>query len=438
MSSKIERVEMIADKLIAAVESLCIVRAGYPYTYEQPANNILCCVREFAFDLKNGDSDSARRSASELTGGLLSCGSRRVTGDIMLDFILDCVLIRENAFSLAAASGRRDEALMLAMRRELNALKVISELDEGTMHKLIAECAAANPAPDSASKFAQAAWSGASGSPVGREMNQAQRARLAPPESCWYYGDFELRDAYCADNELELVYKRFIDEEALGALADELWRFFSKNGCGDFLKYRHFYFDGTLSPLPELRGGSYVAFAESEFGTLYANAAAFLNGDSAKPMLLCGRQGSGKTTLMLELMDELPELHTVFVTPGVKSAELFALLEKLRRQPLKFMLLMDDLNPAALSGLCEPMLPMNVLAAATSAVPVMQSFFEITAELPMLDMDEFIRAVTVLLEAEGASMPRETVRSACLDFKTETGCELNIASAVRVKELLQS
>ena len=102
------------------------------------------------------------------------------------------------------------------------------------------------------------------------------------------------------------------------------------------------------------------------------------------------------------------------------------------------MLLMDDLNPASLSGICEPMLPMNVLVAAASAVPVMPSFFEITAELPDMEPEEFIHAVMMLLEADGAYMPRETVRSACMDHRMETKCELNIASAVRVKELLRS
>lgn len=437
MSSRLERVEMAADRLISAINSLTVVRK--PLTIQPTYFDLWYqTLFQFADLLKDAQPVWARPQADEITRILLCCGARRVTGDIMLDFILHTVLITENAFSKAAASGRRDEALMLAMRRDLNALKVISELDEGTMYKLIAEAAAANPSPDSASKLAQAAWSGGGGSSLGREPNHAQRSRLAPPDSCWYYGEFELRDAYCADNELEGLYQRFLDEENWGELTEELWRFFSRNGSGDFLKYRHFYFDGELKPLPELRAGSFVGFAEAELDALRSNASAFLEGESAKPMLLCGRQGSGKTTLMLELMDELPSLHTVFVPNYIKSSEILALLEKLRNQPMKFMLFMDDLNPNSLNGLCEPMLPMNVLVSAASAVPVMQSFFEITVELPDMEMEEFIRAVMMLLEADGAYMPRETVRSACMDHRMETKCELNIASAVRVKELLQS
>ena len=434
MSSRAERVERAAGRLIEAINSLSIVRDESEGRRIDPVfENILhvvCSIQQLA------EPDTT--FAGYLTRSLFACGARRVTGDIMLDFLLHTILITENAFSKSAASGRRDEALMLAMRRDLNALKVISELDEGTLYKLIAEAAAANLSPDSASKLAQAAWSGGSGSSFGREPNQAQRTRLAPPESCWYYGEFELRDAYCADNELEQMYRRFLDEDNWGELTEELWRFFSRNGSGDFLKYRHFYFDGELKPLPELRAGNCVGFAEREFDVLRENACAFLRGESAKPMLLCGRQGSGKTTLMLELMDELPSLHTVFVPSYVKSSEILALLEKLRDQPVRFMLLMDDFSPNSLNGICEPMLPMNVLVSATSAVPVMQSFFEITAELPDMEMEEFIRAVMMLLEADGAYMPRETVRSACMDHKMETKCELNIASAVRVKELLQS
>jgi len=435
MSSRVERVAMIADKLYSAVYTLTVLDPlGDPDLTDGPFLDISL----FAEALKGAEPEGAYFYALQITKKLIESGARRVTGDIMLDFLLQTILINENAFSKAAASGRRDEALMLAMRRDLNALKVISELDEGTLYKLIAEAAAANLSPDSASKLAQAAWSGGSGSSLGREPNQAQRSRLAPPESCWYYGEFELRDAYCADNELEGLYQRFLDEENWGELTEELWRFFSRNGSGDFLKYRHFYFDGKLKPLPELRAGSFVGFAEAELDALRSNASAFLEGESAKPMLLCGRQGSGKTTLMLELMDELPSLHTVFVPNYIKSSDILALLEKLRNQPMKFMLFMDDLNPHSLNGICEPMLPMNVLTAAASAVPVMQSFFEITVELPDMEMEEFIRAVMMLLEADGAYMPRETVRSACMDHRMETKCELNIASAVRVKELLQS
>lgn len=437
MSSRLERVEMAADRLISAINSLTVVRK--PLTMQPTYFDLWYqTLFQFADLLKDAQPVWARPQADEITRILLCCGARRVTGDIMLDFILHTVLITENAFSKAAASGRRDEALMLAMRRDLNALKVIYELDEGTMYKLIAEAAAANPSPDSASKFAQAAWSGGGGSSVGREPSQAQRSRLAPPESCWYYGEFELRDAYCADNELEGMYQRFLDEENWGELTEELWHFFNRNGCGDFLKYRHFYFEGELKPLPELRAGNCVLFAEAELDALRSNATAFLAGDSAKPMLLCGRQGSGKTTLMLELMDELPSLHTVFVPNYVKSSEIIALLEKLRNQPVKFMLLMDDLNPHALNGICEPMLPMNVLVSATSAVPTMQSFFEITLELREMDEDEFVRTVMLLIEDEGAYIPKETVRGACTELRAQSRCELNIASAVRVKELLQS
>lgn len=436
MSSRLERVEMAADRLISAVYSLSLVGGHAPYSEHDEW--VFRSIETFANWLKNASTEEMYLEAAELKRHLINCSARRVTGDMMLDHLLHTVLVKENAFSKSAASGRRDEALMLAMRRDLNALKVISELDEETMYKLIAEAAAARPSPDSASKFASAAWSGGSGPYLGREPNQVQRNRFAPTESCWYYGEFELRDAYCADNELEEMYRRFLDEDDWGALTEELWRFFCRNGCGKFLQYRHFYFDGELKPLPELRAGSFVGFAETEFDLLRANASAFLEGESAKPMLLCGRQGSGKTTLMFELMDELPNLHTVFVPSCVKSSEILALLVELRAQPLKFMLLMDDLNPSSLSGISEPMLPMNVLVAATSAVPVMPSFFEITAELPDMEMDEFIRAVMMLLEADGAYMPRETVRSACMDHRMETKCELNIASAVRVKELLQS
>ncbi|MBQ3937740.1 MAG: DUF815 domain-containing protein, partial [Clostridia bacterium] len=293
--------------------------------------------------------------------------------------------------------------------------------------------------PDTAVKLATAAWGGAVPAPTPKER-QPVPFRYDPPENCWHYGEFELRDSFCADAALEGMYRRFLENDDWTELASDLWSFHSAYGCGDFLRYRNFCLDasGALRPLPDLRAGDFVQLAEAEYGALLNNAIAFMRDESAKPMLLYGPQGMGKTTLMLELTDELPELRLVLCPPSVSRQHLLDAFDRLRAQPLKFMALLDDLNPASLTGVSEPMLPMNVLVAACAPVPVLPELFEVTAELPRPQLNEFIRIVIKLLEADQMIMNPDIVRNACVDYQVDTRCDFNVAAAVRVKELLMS
>ena len=119
MSSRLERVEMAADRLISAINSLTVVRK--PLTIQPTYFDLWYqTLFQFADLLKDAQPVWARPQADEITRILLCCGARRVTGDIMLDFTLHTVLITENAFSKAAASGRREEALMLVLSAEVD------------------------------------------------------------------------------------------------------------------------------------------------------------------------------------------------------------------------------------------------------------------------------------------------------------------------------
>ena len=219
-------------------------------------------------------------------------------------------------------------------------------------------------------------------------------------------------------------------------LVNDLWNFHSSYGSGIFLKYRNFIFDGALKPLHELRAGDFVPLMDAEYRILLNNAIAFMRDESAHPMLLCGQQGMGKTTMMLELTDELPQLRLVYTLNG--SLNCIDLLAKLRCQPLKFMLLCDELREDTCETVTEPLLPMNVLLAACSKSPVLPSLFEVVVDLPVLQLNEFVRIVTALLAAENVDAAPEIIRSACVDYQVDTRCEFNVAAAVRVKELLLS
>lgn len=387
-----------------------------------------------------GDARAAAVHASRFTSALISCGSRRVSGDLMMDYVLDTVLMTNNPFAVSAAAGHTDEAVFRAMGRDLAAFRLLSELDEDAVDRIVTECGTARQ-PDTAVQLATAAWGGAQAPHFQKERQPAPPFRYVPPEHCWHYGEFGLRDAYFADAALEGMYRRFLENDEWTELASDLWSFHSSYGSGDFLRYRNFFFDGAknrLFPLPDLRAGDFVQLAETEYRSLLNNAIAFLRDESARPMLLVGAEGMGKTTLMLELTDELPQLRLISVLPGAPRASVLSMLDTLRAQPLKFMTLFDPLDPSSLSGLAEPMLPMNVLLAACTPAPVLQSLFEVTVILPRMQLSDFIRVVMKLLEADKINMPESLVRSACVDYQVDTGCEFTVANAVRVKELLQS
>ena len=423
-----ERIGDIIERLSLALARLTLLSSG--------EDGVIEALARLLGASEVGDPRTALAEATGLTRALLTSGARRVSGDIMMDWVLDRILLSDNPFARLAAQGKSDTALENAMRRDLEAMRVISLLDESTVGRLVAECAEARRS-DPAVKFATAAWSGSSGPASVKDRRENQ---VRYDENCWSYGEFELRDSYAADAALEGMYRRFLENDAWGGLVNDLWSFHSAYGSGRFLRYRNFCLDraGGLSPMPDLRPGDFVQLSEAEYRTLLNNAIAFLRDESAKPMLLYGGAGMGKTTLMLELTDELPQLHLVYVPPTARGADLLKIFGTLRAQPLKFMTLFDDLDTSVLSGVIEPMLPLNVLVAGCAPVPVLESLFEVAVELPRMQLGDFARAVSKLLESEQVAMSQEEVRSACMDYRSDTGAEFSVASAVRVKELLMS
>ena len=280
MQTGSEKLSWVIEKLGAAVSQLSVLRGA--------GGDVIPALLGLVAAADAGDGRTAALRSGELTSALLSCGARRVSGDLMTDFVLDTILMSRNPFAEAASAGRMDEAVFRAMRRDLAATQVLSELDEDVINRIIAECGEGKRV-DPAVKFATAAWGGAP-APNSQSRDQLPKFRFEPSEKCWNYGEFELRDAYCADAALESMYRRFLESDDWTQLASDLWSFHSAYGCGDFLRYRNFCLceNGTLRPLPDLRPGDFVPLMEAEYRTLLNNAIAFLRDESAKPMLLFG------------------------------------------------------------------------------------------------------------------------------------------------------
>ena len=158
--------------------------------------------------------------------------------------------------------------------------------------------------------------------------------------------------------------------------------------------------------------------------------------ESANRMLPCCGEGMGKTTMMLELTDELPKLRLVLVTGGIdKLNDLFDIL---RDQPSKFMVLVDNAAEALTLTVSEPLIPNNVLLAACSREEIGRSLFEVTVKIPQMQLGDEVRCVEKFLSEQNITLSQEIIRNACMDYKADTGRDFSVVSARAAAEMLRS
>lgn len=404
-------------------------------------------LMRFVDDIHAADVFGAHRRIFELTSALVTGGYRRISGNLWLDFLMHELLMRPNAFARSAAENciSVDDALYNAVRCDLSSFNKLAQLDADALGDILRDRVKglkqhSRSTPDATSLMASAAWGGG----VMRvPRNQSPDAGIisAFPASVsvpsWSYEAQPMYGSYVADNALEEIYRRLCNSTDWTELEDDILSFHASYGCGEFLKYRNMLFDGELKPLPVLRAGDFVPLLDSEYRVILNNAIAFMRDESSVPMLVCGADGMGKTTMLFGLTDELPRLRLIYVTGGIgdKFDKLFSTLA---RQPLKFMVMIDDIDGMSLRGICEPLIPPNVLLAASARTPCAPSLFGLTVNLPQLRLNDFTAMVERLLAAKNIHLPSETIRNACVDYQVDTRCEFNISSAVNVSELLQS
>ena len=435
MLDKWEYLNEILDIIDTAANSVSLLGGKGIFERDASGENPLSL---YVSALSSGDIREAKRMLSRFESELVTGAHRRVSGDLLTDAILDTILLSENRFALLAAKGMMDQSLFSAVQRELTALERLNSLSSEDFYLPLAELIRGkNSAPDAAALAASAAWGGGSVHRMPKESTSRRELRLLPsavPGIERQYGEFELTGSYFADEALEEMYHRFANEDDWASLADSLWSFHAGYGTGDFLKYRNFRFDGRLSPLPDLRGGEFVQLYADEYRVLLQNAIEFLRDESAKPMLLCG--GEGKTTMMLELTDELPKLRLVLVTGGIdKLNDLFDIL---RDQPSKFMVLVDNAAEALTLTVSEPLIPNNVLLAACSREEIGRSLFEVTVKIPQMQLGDEVRCVEKFLSEQNITLSQEIIRNACMDYKADTGREFSVVSARAAAEMLRS
>ncbi len=427
-----------AERIAALTSRLTVLRdeTGGP----------LDILREFAYTLSVGDTPGAYRVYHDLARALLLCGARRVSGDLFMDYLLWLVLAREHAFALMAASGRLEAPEQLAMKADLAALGELATLASADLVRMANERhrdlqLRTRYPKDDISAMSTALWSGSAPRPVQQEQkpNGLPASIALPPEQewlPWHYGEQSFPGEWAADEALEEVYLRLLKSPDWRGACDDLWNLFASYGSGDFLKSRVFFVKGgALLPAESTPWVCPVSYYDAQRLRLTESVIAFMRGEAASHALIYGPEGCGKTALALNLAEDLPELRVV-VADDPANADVFWLIEKLRREPLRFLLLLDGVDADACASkvlLCACSrggLPQNVLLAATSREPGSPGTFPLTIEMKYPRISDFIDIVCELLETQDEPFDRQEVRNLCVDLQVDAREKLTMTAAV--------
>lgn len=393
-----------------------------------------------------GDIREAAEACFSMTSAMLRGNYRRVTGDLFKDMLLHKLLLEPHPFARMAAANRLDEALYSGIKADMDVLCSLKDLDGETLYRFIQERykelrQKARP-KDSAARLAEAAWGGSAvRQPVEEALQPLVKLPMFLPAEApnWQYGEEELRDSYVADEALEEMYHRFLESELdWSNMAEDVWNFFSAYGTGAFLKDRLFMWRrGALFPMEDMRLMPARPLLEQEYRACLNHTIEFMRGSTSEPILLTGGDGMGKTTMLFSLADELPEMRFVYVPACRDISELSPLFKVLADQPHKFMVALDD---AAFGGVALRAVPVNVLLFAAASEPSsrVSGAFTKRVTLRELRLDGFADMVQKLLDAEGVALPREVVRSACVDHQVDSKGELTVAAAVTVAQSLKN
>ncbi len=417
----------------------------------EEAEPVFCSLAAMFEALSAGEVPLALRQYHIATRRMLDCPARRVSGNLWRDYLLYLLLQRSNRFSAAAAARNMGEALSLNLKEELSILGGLSELDSAPIARFFGEKQRETrqrlPAKDNISIMSTAVWAGYNNRPLPRGGSEGQTSERQPQiPLCftpWDYGKAGLLDSYVADEALEEIYYRLLSAADWATVADDIISFFASYGSGDFLRYRAFRLDrGELLPLGEEAMTPIVPISlyESQRMRLMENTIHFMQGEKAAGMLLYGGSGVGKTAQVLSLLHELPEVRLIVVSEATLR-DAAGILPLLKSQPLRFVLLLDDINPdgkelrAFSSALCaQRELPENVLLCATARGSVQSGLFSLALNFPYPSLQEFTGLVVELLEADGVYADRTVLHNAGIDHQVDVQNKLTFSGARFIAE----
>ncbi|MBR0025969.1 MAG: DUF815 domain-containing protein [Clostridia bacterium] len=403
--------------------------------------------------LYEGDVMLAQDRYHAFAAELLSGGYRRVSGDLFCDFLLSELLEKKNGFSAMAARGEKDLPTMNAMRAELSILCALSKVTSSRLRDWIMERGRENrsrprPQQDNIALMSNAAWTGGSRTSQ-REFAPQPPAHLPAAlfEGEWLSWEYEAEQEfgdYVSDEALEEIYHRLLHSEDWRDCLEDLWNFHASYGTGSFLRHRMFALSGgKLLPLPGagLAQGEPL-FHEEEHAALMREVIRFMQGEASERILVTGGAGTGKTMSVISLAKELPEVRLV-LTGGEGVHEIADLCETLRQQPLRFLLLIDDVDLSSAefaklrSGFAGGGIGGANILCIVTAREGDDSLFTRRLELRAPTFKEFVELVQRLLSLDGLYFDYDEVQDACIDHKAAVKGELSFTAAVRVAQNLR-
>ncbi|MBQ6703941.1 MAG: DUF815 domain-containing protein [Clostridia bacterium] len=408
-----------------------------------PHSPAMAALGDMLEQLYLGDIYAACRSYHSALSLMLRSPARRVSGSLLVDQLLYLALQYEHPFALCAAEDNNDDASRTAIEEELQVLGRLSQLKTSNFIAMVQDRRRTGRVRDDISARSAAVWSGAP-VPTGKAQPEAEPIQLPLAFSPMEYGDLGLSDSFVSDEALEEIYLRMLETHEWETLTEDLWNFFSAYGTGEFLRSRAFRIkDGALFPLPEKVIAPIVplSFYEEQRTRLMENTIRFMRGEGSSSLLLTGEGGVGKTAHVMSLLHELPEVRLVLCSGGDLAA-LNDILPTLAAQPLKFILLLDDIDPEGeeLRLFCSrtagfAALPENVLLYGTSRRT--GGPFDGVLSFPYPDLNRFSAMIDELLENDGIVLDRRTVHNAAVDHQVDAREKLTFRGAKAVADRLK-
>lgn len=459
-----EDVTRFSEQLLLLLGRLTVLR-GATQTLPLVHLSALCDA------LVEGNALEAVYEYHAMTTALLEAGSRRVTGNIWKDFLFAQLLESPNLFAKMAASGRPDPPVTAAMAHDLKLLQELFALESPTLidyidavsknvEKTQVERVRSNQKwvqrEERISRMASSAWGlgkmevdfPAESVPPPAPIHRPVAAELPQERDVdewihWQYDEPAAPLDYVADEALAILYRQFLSSEDWGELTDSLQEFHAHYGCGEFLRYRLFAsLNGRLYGMEDDQSPAWDAVLSvgQQKELLYANVLRFLHTGKGQNTLLYGADGMGKTSLLLSLMDELPELRLVILPPSLENVH--DIMLSLSKQPFRFLALIDDATMEAESYRRFKAASTfnrgysNLLLCATSSEPAPDaSLFSLQIHFPMPSFDEFCRVVYGLAANRIADISKQRALDACESHR-QRSTDFSIRAAIATADQL--
>ncbi len=352
-------------------------------------------------------------------------GAPRLTGEVFRDYWLYSVFT-------GAKLGGGDDITIGALEHDLAVVQLFCHTGGKGLWELLQKKAASSP-PDPITRLSSVAWGGASAEKAAKPAADALAAGFAPP--LWQYTSRTATLDLCAGDYILELIDAFEREDDWPRLAHSLIGLYQEHGdIALFSHKRMTYAAGALVPMAgSIRCPSWEDFVglEAAQEELARRANEFISGNRADNLFIHGEAGLGKTSLVLAMAEALPA-RLIAIRAGAFDGGMAEILREAARQPMKFIVLIDDVNsvPDVLLAYAAFEQGENVWIIATGRTPAAFSApAQLLLEPPPLKA--FIQRVMELARARGAELDYDQVQDACIDWKVDGG-ELTASAALKV------